>query len=188
MADYQLTQTGAEVQDLLDVIGTDTLDTTAQTLTGAVNEVYGDIATNASAIGTLSDLTTTEKGSLVGAVNEVDSAIDTVSGVANGKLSTLSYTTDTTLNGEFDERPTSASTKTYTFTDNGWLYLYATRGSTSGATIMLQIDGTTRFSFPAFDAYAVVAIMIPVAKDQVLKFITDSASATWTIRQLRFLK
>ena len=39
MADYHLTKTGAEVQELLDIIGTDTLSTTAQTLTGAVNEL-----------------------------------------------------------------------------------------------------------------------------------------------------
>lgn len=43
MADYQLTQTGAEVQELLDIIGTDTLSTTAQTLTGAVNELVGEV-------------------------------------------------------------------------------------------------------------------------------------------------
>lgn len=53
MADYQLTQTGAEVQDLLDVIGTDTLDTTAQTLTGAVNEVVSEVSDNTSDISSL---------------------------------------------------------------------------------------------------------------------------------------
>ena len=39
MANYTLTQTGQEVQDLLNVIGTSQLTTTAQTLTGAVNEL-----------------------------------------------------------------------------------------------------------------------------------------------------
>ena len=53
MADYQLAQTGAEVQDLLDAIGTDTLDTTAQTLTGAVNEVVSNVTDNASDISSL---------------------------------------------------------------------------------------------------------------------------------------
>lgn len=48
MADYHLTQTGAEVQELLDIIGTDTLSTTAQTLTGAVNELDTDMESKSS--------------------------------------------------------------------------------------------------------------------------------------------
>ena len=48
MADYQLTQPGAEVQELLDIIGTDTLSTTAQTLTGAVNELDTDMESKSS--------------------------------------------------------------------------------------------------------------------------------------------
>ena len=48
MANYHLTQTGAEVQELLDIIGTDTLSTTAQTLTGAVNELDTDMESKSS--------------------------------------------------------------------------------------------------------------------------------------------
>lgn len=48
MADYQLTQTGAEVQGLLDIIGTDALSTTAQTLAGAVNELDADMESKSS--------------------------------------------------------------------------------------------------------------------------------------------
>ena len=48
MTDYQLTQTGAEVQELLDIIGTDTLSTTARTLTGAVNELDTDMESKSS--------------------------------------------------------------------------------------------------------------------------------------------
>ena len=48
MADYHLTQTAAEVQELLDIIGTDTLSTTAQTLTGAVNELDTDMESKSS--------------------------------------------------------------------------------------------------------------------------------------------
>lgn len=61
---YQLTESGAETDALLDTIGTDALTTTAQTLTGAVNEVLGDV-------GDLSTLVTTDKSSVVSAVNEV---------------------------------------------------------------------------------------------------------------------
>ena len=42
MATYKLTDDGATVDTLLDVIGNDALDTTAQTLTGAVNEIYAN--------------------------------------------------------------------------------------------------------------------------------------------------
>ena len=48
MADYHLTRTGAEVQESLDTIGTDTLSTTAQTLTGAVNELDTDMESKSS--------------------------------------------------------------------------------------------------------------------------------------------
>ena len=43
MADYQLTQTGAETQDALDTVGTAPLTTTAQDLSGAVNELDTDL-------------------------------------------------------------------------------------------------------------------------------------------------
>ena len=48
MANYQLARTGAEVQESLDIIGTDTLSTTAQTLTGAVNELDTDMESKSS--------------------------------------------------------------------------------------------------------------------------------------------
>ena len=43
MADYTLTQTGAEVQTALDKVGTTALTTTATDLSGAVNELDADI-------------------------------------------------------------------------------------------------------------------------------------------------
>lgn len=50
MADYQLTQTGLEVQDALNKVGTTALTTTAQDLSGAVNELDGDVGTISSAL------------------------------------------------------------------------------------------------------------------------------------------
>ncbi len=61
---YQLSESGASVDALLAVIGSDALSTTAQTLTGAVNEIAGDV-------GEISNLTTTDKSDIVSAVNEV---------------------------------------------------------------------------------------------------------------------
>lgn len=72
MATYQLSESGATVDALLDLIGNDALTTTAQTLTGAINELDGEVdnampisggnftgavTVNNSAVVTASDLT-----------------------------------------------------------------------------------------------------------------------------------
>lgn len=67
---YQLSESGAETDALLDTIGTDALTTTAQTLTGAINELDSDKA-SASDVGDLSSLVTTDKSNVVSAINEV---------------------------------------------------------------------------------------------------------------------
>ena len=56
-------------------IGDTPLTTTAQTLTGAIAEHEQDLISQNQAIGNLSNLTTTEKGSLVGAANELNSKL-----------------------------------------------------------------------------------------------------------------
>ena len=170
MADYTLTQSGVEVQTALDKVGTTALTTTATNLSGAVNELDSDISTLSGTVSTLS--------------GDV-SALDTL---AKAKLSPLTYAEDTNIAGSFDEKPTSSSTGTYTFTNDGWLYIYATRGNVSGYSLTVMIDGTVRFTFPAYDAYAVVDMLIPVVKNQVLKFTTDSASQTWTLRKVQFMR
>lgn len=106
----------------------------------------------------------------------------------NKKSNYLTYSREVILNGYFDSKPTTLSTGTYTFDDNGWLYIFATRGSTSGYTLKLNFDGIDRFNFPAYDPYAVVELMIPVTSGQTLKLLTDSQDETWIIRELRFLK
>lgn len=47
---YKLSESGASADALFDVIGTDELETTAQTLTGAVNELDAEVAQNTSDI------------------------------------------------------------------------------------------------------------------------------------------
>lgn len=109
-------------------------------------------------------------------------------GIIGSQMHPISYSTFDTLNGYFDEHPTSSSSGAYTFPEDGWLYIYATRGSAEGYTLLVSFDGVDRFSFPAYDAYAVVAIVIPVMKGQVLRFRTDSTSRTWTLREVRFMR
>lgn len=98
----------------------------------------------------------------------------------------LTYTTYINMLDTIPAQPTSATTASFTVPNNGWVYMYATRGSTSGYTLLLNINGVPCYNFPAYDAYAVAAIIIPVTRGQVLKFTTDSANTTWTIRQLHF--
>lgn len=68
---YQLTESGASVDALLGVIGTDALTTTAQTLTSAVNELDSEVGDNTTDIGDLTSLNTSIKTSLVAAINDM---------------------------------------------------------------------------------------------------------------------
>lgn len=110
------------------------------------------------------------------------------SGIIGSQMHPISYSTFDTLNEYFDEHPTSSSSGAYTFSEDGWLYIYATRGSAEGYTLIVSFDGVDRFFFPAYDAYAVVTIVIPVMKGQVLRLRTDSTSRTWTLREVRFMR
>lgn len=71
MTDYQLTQTGSQVQTALDKVGTTALSTTATDLSNAVNELVTDIGGNTTKIGDLDNLVTTAKTDTVSAINEV---------------------------------------------------------------------------------------------------------------------
>lgn len=74
MADYQLTQTGSQVQTALDKVGTVALNTTATDLSGAVNELLGTIGTDPI-------LTTAQ--TLTGAVNELNAKAPAVATTSN---------------------------------------------------------------------------------------------------------
>ena len=71
-------------------------------ITEHIGDLYTTTSTNTSNIGTLSSLTTTEKGSLVGAINEVDSNTDT--NTSNiGTLSNLTTTNKSNLVAAINE-------------------------------------------------------------------------------------
>lgn len=115
--------------------------------------------------------------------------VGNTNGISSNTLQpNLNYTTYVSLLSTIPAQPTNATTASYTVPNNGWVYMYATRGSTAGNTLFINVNGNNYYYFPAYDAYAVVAIIIPVVKGQVLKFTTDSASATWTIRELRYMR
>lgn len=58
------------------LIGNGTPTTTDKTLIGAINELDADIQAEDAKVGDLTDLTTTEKTSVVAAINEVNSKVD----------------------------------------------------------------------------------------------------------------
>ena len=61
--------------EALSASGGQSLDTTATTIVGAINEVHGEMNTNTTNIGVIGDLDTTASN-LVGAVNEVHGEVD----------------------------------------------------------------------------------------------------------------
>ena len=92
--------------DLETRIGAEEMGTTARTVTGAIAELADkvgenttDIADNASAIGTLSNLTTSAKGSLVVAINEVNAYADTNASAISSLNSKFAYRDYTVTTG-----------------------------------------------------------------------------------------
>lgn len=89
--------------DVIDTrVGSDVLDTTASYITGAINE----LSAYNSFIGNLGLLTTDDQGTLVGAINEVDSHTD-VNTVNIGNLLTLETGVKTDLVSAINEVATN---------------------------------------------------------------------------------
>ena len=91
----------------------------------------------------------------------------------------------------FLEKPTSASNTVFTTPADGNFYLFATRGEVAGNTIRVFIikpNGETaaQFNFPAYYAYAVIGVMIPVKRGMKIMVNTDKDTETWTIREQKF--
>ncbi|MBP3420216.1 MAG: hypothetical protein J6K74_06490 [Marinifilaceae bacterium] len=96
------------------------------------------------------------------------------------------------VNTGFDSQPTSSSSKIFTAPADGIFYLFADRGSSWGNTIFLHVlnpdeSVNSSFPFPAYDAYAVVTTIIPIAKGMKLKMNADAPNGTWTVREQKFL-
>lgn len=101
----------ARVTALEDQSGSATLTTTAQTLSGAVNELDTDLGTAETLLG--SETLTTTAQTVTGAINELDGDIGT-NATAIGTLETLAGdtelpTTAQTLTGAIDELHTDVS-------------------------------------------------------------------------------
>ena len=117
-------------------------------LESTVNDQAGDIAdnttainANASAIGTLSNLTTSAKGSLVAAINEVDSHADTnasaISQLISNVALTLTAATGVTL----------SSTSCAYLCGGKYLYIYAKGQATQAITnsTLCTVSGDKNF-------------------------------------------
>ena len=89
--------------------GGESLDTTATTLVGAINEVHGEVDTNTTNIGTIGDLDTTASN-LVDAVNEVHGEVDTNLAAATtdrAAIRTEFGAADNVVRGEFAAEDTA---------------------------------------------------------------------------------
>ena len=78
----------------------DTLTTTSKTFVGAINELQSEVlALDSANIGSLSTLNTDEQGSVVGAINELDSSLDSLNTTLVTRIrSSLSVSGDLSYN------------------------------------------------------------------------------------------
>lgn len=94
------------------------IDTAIKNASDTATSASGSATSANSAIGTLSSLTTTEKGTVVGAINEVDSNADTAQGTANDAY-TLATTNATKISSlEHALNITTINTCTITKSNN----------------------------------------------------------------------
>lgn len=147
---YQLTESGAETDALLDTIGTDALATTAQTLTGAVNELDGEIAQNTQDISdNASDI-----ADLFALASTLGTVVDHIGSCEIGDLliqwgsETFSPTANavTTVNVTFDKAYANApwvGVTVRTSTVNQVTGFGCTGTNTTGTTLRLYRTSTT---------------------------------------------
>ena len=100
----------------------------------------------------------------------------------------LSYTSKTDLVEYFPNHPTQSTTNSYTFAEDGWVYIYGIRGKAFGYTLKVNIDGTDYYNFPAEQNYATASLVFPVYKGQTMRIYTDSAGETWGVLRVDFIK
>ena len=91
----------------------------------------------------------------------------------------------------FISNPTSASNDVYVAPENGFFYIYATRGETAGNTLFVYVldsnnNAVATFNLPAYYAYAVCCMYIPVSKGMKIKLFTDASKETWLVREQMF--
>ena len=82
-------------------------------------------------------------------------------------------------------KPIKTSTETFTALDDGYLMLNAYKIEL-GSTLMVCINDIVAISFPAYHAGTNANICLPLAKDDVIKFITDDESEGWIITTKKF--
>jgi hypothetical protein len=187
-----------EITRLAAITGTNTGDETATsiksklsitTLSGSNtgDQDISGIATNTSAIGTLSSLTTSTKANLVAALNEVKAVADTAAGggtvvgdatvtnvklasdVKVGSLATLNTTAKASVVAAINEVKTTADAKTTNITD------------AASASLMDSKDATVITSAATAAASANKAAST-ITEDATHRFATDTEKTTWNSR------
>ena len=131
--------------------GGESLDTTATTLVGAINEVHGEVDTNTTNIGTIGDLDTTATD-LVGAINEVHGEVDanlaaavadraairTEFAAADNVVRAEFAAEDTAIRGEFAAADTALDTSLKAYADQAELDAVATAEAYTDAEVLTE--------------------------------------------------
>ena len=127
------------------------LDTTATTLTGAINEVHGEVNTNTTNVGVIGDLDTTA-ANLVGAVNEVHGEVNanktaadtdradirTEFAAADGVVTAAYIAADTAVTGAFQAADAAQTTALQAYADTAEADAITAAGTYTDAEVLTE--------------------------------------------------
>ena len=127
------------------------LDTTATTLVGAINEVHGEVNTNTTNVGVIGDLDTTS-ANLVGAVNEVHGEVNanktaadtdradirTEFAAADGVVTAAYIAADTAVTGAFQAADAAQTTALQAYADTAEADAITAAGTYTDAEVLTE--------------------------------------------------
>ena len=127
------------------------LDTTATTLVGAINEVHGEVNTNTTNVGVIGDLDTTA-ANLVGAVNEVHGEVNanktaadtdradirTEFAAADGVVTAAYIAADTAVTGAFQAADAAQTTALQAYADTAEADAITAAGTYTDAEVLTE--------------------------------------------------
>jgi hypothetical protein len=151
--DTEMDAAEARLDSLEAVVATggQSLDTTATTLVGAINEVHGEVNTNTTNIGVIGDLDTTASN-LVGAVNEVHGEVDANKtaadtdraairsefAAADGVVTAAYIAADTAVTGAFQAADAAQTTALQAYADTAEADAITAAGTYTDAEVLTE--------------------------------------------------
>ena len=116
------------------------IDTAIKSASDTANTANGNATTANNSIGTIASLNTTEKSTLVGAINEVNTNLGTVSGVASGASVTSTQAKE--LIDDLSAYLTLNTFASVTATSNGTIYVQNINCATNTDGSVAKLYGT----------------------------------------------